>query len=43
MIEDEPGARLPGARRLALRHQAASEGIAVPEALLERITRLAGA
>jgi (2R)-3-sulfolactate dehydrogenase (NADP+) len=40
-IEDEPGARLPGARRLALRHKAAADGIAVPAALLERIRELA--
>ena len=40
-IEDEPGARLPGARRLALRHKAATDGIAVPAALLERIRELA--
>ena len=41
-IEDEPGARLPGTRRLALRHKAAADGIAVPAALLERIRALAG-
>jgi len=39
-IEDEPGARLPGSRRLALRTQARAEGIAVPEALLDTIRRL---
>jgi (2R)-3-sulfolactate dehydrogenase (NADP+) len=42
-IEDEPGARLPGTRRLALRHKAAADGITVPAALLERIRQLAGA
>jgi len=42
-IEDEPGARLPGARRLALRHKAATDGIAVPQPLLDRIRELAGA
>jgi (2R)-3-sulfolactate dehydrogenase (NADP+) len=36
-IEDEPGARLPGARRLALRRKAAAEGIEVPAPLLERL------
>ena len=41
-IEDEPGARLPGARRLALRHKAAAEGIAVPPALLDQLRALAG-
>ena len=43
MIEDEPGARLPGTRRLALRHKAAAEGIALPQALLKGIRELAGA
>jgi (2R)-3-sulfolactate dehydrogenase (NADP+) len=42
-IEAEPGARLPGTRRLALRHKAAADGIAVPAALLERIRQLAEA
>jgi (2R)-3-sulfolactate dehydrogenase (NADP+) len=42
-IEDEPGARLPGARRLALRDKAAADGIAVPQPLLDRIRELAGA
>jgi (2R)-3-sulfolactate dehydrogenase (NADP+) len=42
-IEDEPGARLPGARRLALRRMAAADGIAVPQPLLDRIRELAGA
>jgi (2R)-3-sulfolactate dehydrogenase (NADP+) len=41
-IEAEPGARLPGTRRLALRTKAATEGITVPEPLLERIRGLAG-
>ena len=41
-IEDEPGARLPGARRLALRQKAA-DGIAVPQPLLDRVRELAGA
>jgi (2R)-3-sulfolactate dehydrogenase (NADP+) len=42
MIAAEPGARLPGARRLALRHKAAECGIAVQPALLARIRALAG-
>jgi (2R)-3-sulfolactate dehydrogenase (NADP+) len=42
-IEEEPGARLPGARRLALRRMAAADGIAVPQPLLDRIRELAGA
>jgi (2R)-3-sulfolactate dehydrogenase (NADP+) len=41
-IEDEPGARLPGTRRLALRRKAAADGIAVPQPLLDRIVELAG-
>jgi (2R)-3-sulfolactate dehydrogenase (NADP+) len=41
-IEDEPGARLPGSRRLDLRAKAAAEGIAVPEPLLSKIKGLAG-
>jgi (2R)-3-sulfolactate dehydrogenase (NADP+) len=43
MIEAEPGARLPGARRLALRQKAQSEGIALPPPLLKQIRALAGA
>jgi (2R)-3-sulfolactate dehydrogenase (NADP+) len=42
-IEDEPGARLPGTRRLALRHKAAADGIEVQAALLARIRALGGA
>jgi len=37
MVEAEPGARLPGSRRLAARRQAVSEGLAVPQALLAEI------
>jgi (2R)-3-sulfolactate dehydrogenase (NADP+) len=33
-VEADAGARLPGARRLALRARARAEGIAVPDALL---------
>ena len=36
-VEAEPGARLPGSRRLAARRKAAAEGLAVPEALLAEI------
>ncbi|MFO1149240.1 MAG: Ldh family oxidoreductase [Alsobacter sp.] len=35
-IEDQPGARLPGSRRLALRAGAKAEGLALPQALVER-------
>lgn len=35
--EAEPGARLPGSRRLAARRKAAAEGLPVPEALLAEI------
>jgi (2R)-3-sulfolactate dehydrogenase (NADP+) len=34
-IESQPGARLPGQRRLAARAQAAADGITIPPALLE--------
>jgi (2R)-3-sulfolactate dehydrogenase (NADP+) len=43
MIDNEPGARLPGTRRLTLRHKAAAGGIEVPPALLERIRQIADA
>ena len=39
MIEGQPGARLPGARRLALRGKAGAEGLLVPQALLAEIER----
>jgi (2R)-3-sulfolactate dehydrogenase (NADP+) len=38
----EPEVRLPGARRQALALQAAREGVAIPAALQERLTALAG-
>jgi (2R)-3-sulfolactate dehydrogenase (NADP+) len=37
MIEAEPGARLPGRRRLASREKASAEGLAVADALLREI------
>jgi (2R)-3-sulfolactate dehydrogenase (NADP+) len=37
MVEDQPGARLPGSRRLAARRKAAAEGLAVSDALLGEI------
>ena len=37
MVEAEPGARLPGSRRLAARRKAASEGLTVSDALLAEI------
>jgi (2R)-3-sulfolactate dehydrogenase (NADP+) len=37
LIEAQPGARLPGARRLAAREQARAQGLSVPEALLAEI------
>jgi (2R)-3-sulfolactate dehydrogenase (NADP+) len=40
-IEGDPGARLPGSRRLALREQAAREGVRVESKLLEEVRRLA--
>jgi (2R)-3-sulfolactate dehydrogenase (NADP+) len=39
-IEAQPGARLPGSRRLAARHKAASEGVAVGDTLIEEIEAL---
>jgi (2R)-3-sulfolactate dehydrogenase (NADP+) len=41
MLRDE-GVRLPGARRDGLAEQAASQGIAVPQPLLDQLRRLAG-
>jgi (2R)-3-sulfolactate dehydrogenase (NADP+) len=41
MLED-PGVRLPGARRLEQREKARKSGVAVPEDLLRRIRALAG-
>jgi (2R)-3-sulfolactate dehydrogenase (NADP+) len=41
-IAAEPGARLPGTRRLANRRRAAAEGIAVPATLHAEIRALAG-
>lgn len=41
MLED-PGVRLPGARRAELRAKAADSGVAVPDDLLARIRSLAG-
>jgi (2R)-3-sulfolactate dehydrogenase (NADP+) len=42
-VAAEPGARLPGARRLAQRRAAAEHGLEVPQALMEEIEALAGA
>lgn len=39
-IESQPGARLPGARRMALREQAAKEGLSVPDRLVQDIRSL---
>jgi (2R)-3-sulfolactate dehydrogenase (NADP+) len=39
-IETQPGARLPGSRRLAARRQAAGEGLLVDDALVGTIERL---
>ena len=41
-IEEQPGTRLPGQRRYALRERAESEGIAIPRALHERLVSLRG-
>ncbi len=42
-ILSQRGTRLPGARRLALRAQAQRDGVEVPDALLQDLTRRAGA
>jgi (2R)-3-sulfolactate dehydrogenase (NADP+) len=39
-IEDQPGARLPGKRRLAARAAAARDGLTVSEAFLQEISIL---
>ena len=41
-LEEQPGARLPGSRRLAARAAAARDGIAVPAVLLHEIRALPG-
>jgi len=40
-VEAEPGARLPGVRRLQQRREAGERGLEVPETLLEEIRKLA--
>lgn len=40
-IEQDPGARLPGTRRLSLREAAARSGVAVDAGLLDEVRRLA--
>lgn len=42
-LAEEPGARLPGDRRLASRLEVAQKGVEVPDELLARLTDLAGA
>jgi (2R)-3-sulfolactate dehydrogenase (NADP+) len=39
-IEEQPGARLPGTRRLAARKKAATDGLLIGEALLDEIQRI---
>ena len=41
-IEAQPGARLPGQRRLAARERAEREGVTLPRALHEQLTALRG-
>ncbi|MEH6627141.1 MAG: Ldh family oxidoreductase [Motiliproteus sp.] len=41
-IEDQPGTRLPGARRRALRQHAEQEGIQIPDALYADLRQRAG-
>jgi (2R)-3-sulfolactate dehydrogenase (NADP+) len=42
LIESDPGARLPGARRIALRARAATEGVDIDDALLAGARQMAG-
>ena len=39
-IEEDPGARLPGTRRLALREAAARDGVTVDAELLDEVRQL---
>ena len=41
-IEEQPGARLPGQRRFALRARAERDGVAIPRALYRQMTSLRG-
>ena len=41
-IEEQPGTRLPGQRRFALRERAEREGVTIPRALHERLLSLRG-
>ena len=41
-IEEQPGTRLPGQRRFALREQAQRDGVTIPRALHERLVALRG-
>ena len=41
-IEEQPGARLPGQRRFALREQAERDGVIVPRALYDQLSSLRG-
>ena len=41
-IEEQPGTRLPGQRRLALREQAERDGVTIPRALHDRMLALCG-
>ena len=41
-IEEQPGTRLPGRRRFALREQAQRDGVTIPRALHEQLVELRG-
>ncbi|WP_332118326.1 Ldh family oxidoreductase [Azorhizobium caulinodans] len=41
-ITDQEGARLPGGRRAAARVRTAAEGVRIPQALLDKLTAIAG-
>jgi hypothetical protein len=42
VFDGEPGTRLPGSRRLALRREAQQSGLRVPTRLVTEIRNLAG-
>ena len=41
-IEEQPGTRLPGQRRFALREQAERDGVAIPRMVYEHLVSLRG-
>jgi len=41
-IREQPGTRLPGERRIALRAEAAKNGVALPQGLYDQLMTLRG-